>query len=42
MYMFLLYQWQLGKITEANLEIAVNKGWITSEEKEAIMAITPE
>jgi len=42
MYKFLLYQWQLGKITEEHLELAVDKGWITSEEKEAITGSTPE
>ena len=41
MYQFLLRQWKLGKVTEANLETAVSKGWITEEEKMQIL-VTPQ
>ena len=40
MYAFLLRQWQLGKVTETQLEYAVTKGWISEAEKEQILAKT--
>jgi len=38
MFKFLLLQWKAGKVTEAHLNQAVVKGWITEEEKEIILA----
>lgn len=37
MLMILMKLYQEGKIDEANLDIAVNKRWISSEEKELII-----
>ena len=37
MYNFLKIQYQLGKITEAQLDTAVTKGYITEEQKLQIL-----
>jgi hypothetical protein len=38
MFEFLKLQWQLGKITEARLQTAVDKGYLTEEEMNEIIA----
>lgn len=38
MFNTLLRMWKRGKITEAKIREAVNKGWITSEQAEYILA----
>ncbi len=39
MFEFLKLQYQLGKITEARLQVAVEKRYITEEEMNEIMAV---
>lgn len=41
MYQFLLNMWIMGKIDESYLDIQVEKGRITEEEKDMIIA-TPQ
>lgn len=41
MYQFLLNLWIMGRITETNIQNAVNKGYITQEEANVILA-TPK
>mgnify|MGYP001947066092 FL=1 len=36
MFEFLKVQYRLGKIGEKELDVAVARGWITEEQKEAI------
>jgi hypothetical protein len=36
-YESLLRLWTAGKLTEAMLDAAINKGWITEDDKEKIM-----
>lgn len=38
MYERLKYLYQSGRLNEAQLEIAVSKGWITTEQKAEIIA----
>ncbi|VUZ28547.1 Uncharacterised protein [Acetobacterium wieringae] len=38
MYERLLYLYQSGRLTAAQLDIAVSKGWITTEQKAEIIA----
>ncbi|HWQ76864.1 MAG TPA: XkdX family protein [Syntrophomonas sp.] len=39
MYDFLRLQYQLGKITEARLQTAVDKGYITAEQMTEILEV---
>lgn len=39
MYQFFRNMWILGKVDEVRLDKAVNKGYITQEEKEEIILI---
>ncbi|CAM4014876.1 hypothetical protein P9223_06825 [Geobacillus stearothermophilus] len=41
MYQFLLNLWIMNRITETNIQNAVNKGFITQEEANTILA-TPK
>jgi len=41
MYQFLLNLWVMNRISEANIQNAVTKGFITQEEANAILA-TPK
>lgn len=38
MYETLLRLWKEGKLTEQGLENAVEKGWVTEEQKQEIMS----
>ena len=38
MYERLKYLYQAGRLTEAQLDIAISKGWITTEQKAEIIA----
>ena len=40
-YGFFLNMWIMGRVTEAQLQIAVDKGYLTAEERDMIIA-TPQ